>query len=261
MNIDQKILLLRLRKANIQSVNGGPLYVTSNVDLDLALKALEIEATSLAAEAPPPPILQPEAKLAADAATAAPTTLAAAPAAYMGNENEATPQFILEGAFSDDYRDFPEILCPDSDKVYRPVHINPDRQYRMIMRGYKFVMDPKHIARIGNGTLERFVNSKGRVQYKDRELAFLPIELAREHRRRRQMAFLRDREQVDNAFLSNVEEGKRRLGRGGDAKLEAFDMPEGEASERKEFAEARRAGVQRVAIDMGAVKKRVEAGE
>lgn len=251
MGIDANQLLVQLRKANIQPIGGGPLYATSKIDLDAAMQALNIVPTDPIAEAPP------EAKLAIDAHEAAKDTPRPQAKAYQGNENEETPQFILEGAYADDYRDFPNIPNPDPDKVYRPIHTSSDRQYRMILKGYKFVMDPAHIARIGNGTLERFINSKNRVQYKDRELAFLPIALAMEHRRRRREAWVKNIEATKDTFPANVEAAKRKLGRGADAKLEAFEMPEGEAMERRDHALAASEGIQRVSIDLGAVKKKI----
>lgn len=251
MGIDPNQLLVQLRKANIQPVGGGPLYATSKIDLDAAMQALNIASADPVAEA------APEAKLAKDLVEAAKDIPRPQAKPYQGNENEETPQFILEGAFIDDYRDFPNIPNPDPDKVYRPIHINKDRQYRMILKGYKFVMDPAHIARIGNGTLERFINASNRVQYKDRELAFLPIALAMEHRRRRRQAWVKDIEATQETFPANVEAAKRALGRGADAKLEAFDMSEGEAIERRDHAKAQAAGMTRVAIDLGAVKKKI----
>lgn len=247
--MDVNHLLVKLRAAGVNAVDNGPLYATSAVDLESAMKALSIQAENREAEKP---LIK---KLAEDAKATAATLPREPVKPYTGDETQPRPQYIVEGAFSEAYLDFPPIPNPDGDKVYYPVHVNPDRQHQKISQGFRFVVDPDHIKRIGLGTLERYINSRGRIQYKDRELAFLSLEEAERKRQMRRNAMMRDRQAIAESFEANVDSLRRSLGRGSDAKLTPFEMSEGEAVERAEHAEARRRGVTRVVLDMGSTPK------
>lgn len=235
-------VLTQLRSARVKAIDGGPIYSNSKVDIDAVMKAIAAKPQ----EGEPANLVQ----LHADAVKA--RAVAAVPDVarpYIGDETQPQPQHIIEGALSTAARDFPRIPNPDPDKNYRPIHISASRQAYMVDRGYRFVVDPAHIARIGQGTLERYVNSRGRVQYKDRELAYRDMSLVTAQRAQIRKQFIADRQAVQEAFEANIDVARSRLGRGADTKLSAFTMPEGEALERKEAAESARHGVTRVILD------------
>ncbi len=242
-NMDVNTMLTKLRDAGVKAADGGPVYATSKIEMTEAMRALQLHAN----EAPD------LAKLAADAAEAGAKMLPPAPKAYTGDETSGpVPDFILEGAYGEVAFDFPPIPFPDPDKVYRPINVNADRQSTMVLRGWQFVTNPDHIRRIGAGSLERFVDHQGRIRYKDRQLAFLPLAVMEARRAARAKLMREQREGVEVSFQNNVEHTKRSLGRGADAKLSSFEMSEGEAAERAEHAAAKRSGVDRVVLDLGA---------
>jgi hypothetical protein len=248
--MDVNHLLVKLRTAGVKSLDNGPLYASSKVNLDEAMRELQIAAENVGAEAPPP--ISPTERLSAAAAKVDPLAPPTRP--YIGDETQSQPQFIVEGASASAFRDFPPIPNPDSDKVYWPCNVNPDRQSQKIMEGFQFVVDPEHIRRIGLGSLERFINSRGRVQYKDRELAFITVDQSIRRAKARRDAQVLDRKAVDESYHDNIAALRRSLGKGSDAKLSSFEMSEGEAIERQEAAETKRRGRTRVTIDMGSTK-------
>ena len=237
-------ILVKLRAAHVKAIDGGPLYANSKIDIDEAMKAMAALARETARETPiaPPAPASP----APDPADSAP---------YLGDEDQPMPSHIQAGAAADALRDFPYIPNPDPDKSYRPIHISPNRQAYMVNRGYRFVVDKAHIRRIGLGTLDRFVNARGRVQYKDRELAYRTMDLVLAQRDNIRKQFLADRRAVGEAFEANIDDARRKLGRGADAKISAFEMPEGEAMDRKEAAESARYGITRVVLDPEKIAK------
>lgn len=268
-----------LRAAGVCNHKGGAgLYKQSRVDAMEAEKALmaagiipdpdaEVAAAHAApadapADAPPPlaaPPFDPD-KLAADAAAATATVPAPAPVIPTagGGMGDPVPEHLLRGEMPEKVHGFPMPTNPDPDYTFWGIHINPNRQYAMRLKGWRFVDNAAYAQRIRpDGLYKSMTQPTGRIRYMDLELARLPkvindrLRAERLHGQQERAATSRE------TLAANIDDTRRnlrqRMGPGGDKHIEYFEKDVGEVEDRTAHAAARRRGeaTAPTTVDMG----------
>lgn len=253
-----------LRKGRVQACDGSAhLYKQSRVKVEEAEKALIAAGIATdpdrAAQQPAAPAVFDPARLAADAATAASSIPLPAPAAFTpgGGLDDPVPAYLLEGALPERVHGFPMPTHPDPDYYFWAININPNRQYAMRLRGWRFVDDLEYAMKIRPDGLYRSMRqSTGRIRFNDLELARLPKSIHLRYREERNRLAVERAASRRETLAANIDDQKRnlrrKLGPGGDKHIAYYEGNLDEAEERAAHTVASRRGEStRTTVDLG----------
>jgi len=164
-------------------------------------------------------------------------------------DEDPIPAALLAGEVALGGQGFPMPSHPEPGWVYWWINSYPDRQREMRRRGWRFTTGRDRIKAIQpDGLYLGMVNAKGRIAWKEYELAQMPIELFNRIKAERNKDGGDDRLQAEiDSYYANIEAAKQKLrdryGKGAERHIAAQVMDQGEAEERAQFAAQKSAGL------------------